>query len=59
MDNHQFIPTWALMGLMKLGSKLPLKTQLMTGKTIGNILYPLLSGFRKIAFVNISKCFPI
>ncbi len=54
----KFIPTWALIGLMKLGAKLPLRTQLMMGKIIGRILYPLLSKFRKIAFVNISKCFP-
>jgi KDO2-lipid IV(A) lauroyltransferase len=54
----KFIPTWALIGLMKLSAKLPLKTQLMMGKIIGRILYPLLSRFRKIAFVNISKCFP-
>ncbi len=54
----KFIPTWALFGLMKLSAKLPLKIQLMMGKIIGRILYPLLSRFRKIAFVNISKCFP-
>ncbi len=54
----KFIPTWALIGLMKLSAKLPLKIQLMMGKIIGIILYSLLSRFRKIAFVNITKCFP-
>ncbi|QKQ23784.1 lipid A biosynthesis acyltransferase [Candidatus Ruthia endofausta] len=54
----KFIPTWTLIGLMKLSAKLPLKIQLMMGKIIGRILYLLLSRYRKIAFVNITKCFP-
>ncbi len=54
----KFLPTWALIGLMKLGAKLPFKTQVTLGKAIGILLYPLLSRFRNIAFVNISRCFP-
>ena len=63
MNNRQFyhpkfLPTWLLIGLMKLGAKLPFKVQIMIGKIMGLALYPLLNRFRKIAFINISHCFP-
>ncbi|MDC9726357.1 MAG: lipid A biosynthesis acyltransferase [Candidatus Thioglobus sp.] len=54
----KFLPTWILIGLMKLGAKLPFKIQVSLGKVIGIMLYPLLSRFRNIAFINISRCFP-
>ncbi|SMN17006.1 Lipid A biosynthesis lauroyl acyltransferase [uncultured Candidatus Thioglobus sp.] len=54
----KFIPTWILIGLMKLGAKLPFKVQIFLGKVMGLLLYPILSRFRKIAFTNISRCFP-
>ena len=54
----KFLPTWLLIGLMKLGAKLPFSIQVMIGKIMGTALYPLLSRFRKIAFINISRCFP-
>ena len=54
----KFLPTWLLIGLMKLGAKLPFSVQVMIGKIMGMALYPLLSRFRKIAFINISRCFP-
>jgi lipid A biosynthesis lauroyl/palmitoleoyl acyltransferase len=54
----KFIPTWMLIGFMKLGAKLPFKIQIIIGKMFGILLYPLLSRFRKIAFINISLCFP-
>lgn len=63
MNNQQFyhpkfLPTWLLIGLMKFGAKLPFKVQIMIGKIMGLALYPLLGRFRKIAFINISCCFP-
>ena len=63
MNNQQFyhpkfLPTWLLIGLMKFGAKLPFKVQIMIGKIMGLALYPLLGRFRKIAFINISRCFP-
>ena len=63
MNNRQFyhpkfLPTWLLIGLMKLGAKLPFRIQIVIGKTMGLALYPLLKRFRKIAFINISRCFP-
>ena len=54
----KFLPTWLLIGLMKLGAKLPFSVQVMIGKIMGTALYPLLSRFRKIAFINISRCLP-
>ena len=54
----KFLPTWLLIGLMKLGARLPFKVQVVLGKVIGSAIYPLLSRFRKIAFINISHCFP-
>jgi len=54
----KFIPTWFLIGFMKLGAKLPFKAQVFIGISVGRLLYPLLSRFRKIAFINIARCFP-
>ena len=54
----KFIPTWILIGLMKLGAKLPFAVQVMIGSVMGKMLYPILSRFRKIAFTNLSRCFP-
>ena len=54
----KFIATWVLIACMKLGAKLPFAAQVFIGIAIGRLLYPLLSRFRKIAFINISNCFP-
>ncbi|BAS67433.1 MAG: lipid A biosynthesis acyltransferase [Gammaproteobacteria bacterium] len=54
----KFIPTWILIALMKLGARLPIKTQISMGKSMGRVLYRILSKFRRIALVNIAKCFP-
>jgi len=54
----KFIPTWILIGLMKLGAKLPFNIQVVLGKAMGFLLYLTLSRFKKIAFNNISQCFP-
>jgi lauroyl/myristoyl acyltransferase len=54
----KFIPTWILISLMKLSAKLSFKTQVAIGKVIGRVLYRLLNKFRRIALINIAKCFP-
>ncbi len=54
----KFIPTWILIGLMKFGAKLPFDVQVFLGKITGRLLYPILGRFRKIAFINVSHCFP-
>ncbi len=53
----KFTLTWILIGLMKLGAKLPFHVQIFLGKVAGKLLYLLLGKFRKIAFINISHCF--
>ena len=54
----KFIPTWILIGLMKLGAILPFNIQVVLGRAMGFLLYLTLTRFRKIAFINISQCFP-
>ena len=54
----KFIPTWILIGFMKFGAKLPFTVQVAIGSLMGKMLYPILSRFRKIAFTNLSRCFP-
>ncbi|CAC9609998.1 Lipid A biosynthesis lauroyl acyltransferase (EC 2.3.1.241) [uncultured Gammaproteobacteria bacterium] len=54
----KFIPTWILISLMKLSAKLSFRTQVAIGKVIGRVLYRLLNKFRRIALINIAKCFP-
>ena len=54
----KFLPTWFLIILMKLGAKLPFSIQVVIGSAFGKLLYILLPRFKKIALVNISKCFP-
>jgi lipid A biosynthesis lauroyl/palmitoleoyl acyltransferase len=58
----KFIPTWFLIGFMKLGAKLPFKSQVLIGTGIGRLFYLMsrlekLSSRRKIAFNNIKHCF--
>ncbi|NYT28327.1 MAG: lipid A biosynthesis acyltransferase [Candidatus Thiodubiliella endoseptemdiera] len=54
----KFIPTWILISLMKLGARLSFKTQVAMGKVMGRILYRVLGKFRRIALINITRCFP-
>ena len=54
----KFLPTWLLIGLMKLGAKLSFNTQVMIGKIMGMALYRLFGRHKNIAFINISRCFP-
>ena len=51
-------PTWALLGIMRLCSMLPLSVLQLTGKLFGEIVYLLLPNRRKIAQTNIDLCFP-
>ncbi len=54
----KFIPTWILIGFMKLGAKLPFSLQVLIGKSISKPLYLLARQFRKNATINITRCFP-
>jgi lipid A biosynthesis lauroyl/palmitoleoyl acyltransferase len=54
----KYFPTWILVFLMRLSVFLPFSTQVFFGKIIGKFLYPIMSEFRKVAYINISNCFP-
>ena len=54
----KYFPTWILVFLMRLSVFLPFSTQVFFGKIIGKLLYPIMSELRKVAYTNISNCFP-
>jgi len=54
----KYWPTWLGLGVLRLFSFLPLPVLALFGQTIGLIFYYLVSSRRKIAFRNISSCFP-
>lgn len=54
----RFWPTWALIGLSKLGSTLPISWQLAAGRALGRLGYRVLPRHRGIARRNLEICFP-
>ncbi|MDP6727774.1 MAG: LpxL/LpxP family Kdo(2)-lipid IV(A) lauroyl/palmitoleoyl acyltransferase [Gammaproteobacteria bacterium] len=54
----KYFPTWILVFLMRLSVFLPFSTQVFFGKIIGKLIYPIMSELRKVAYTNISNCFP-
>ena len=54
----KYLPTWILILLMKIGALVPFRMQVFLGKNIGKLFYPLFSTVRKVATINIQKCFP-
>lgn len=54
----KFLPTWFLIILMRLGAKLSFGMQIAIGTVFGKLLYLTLPHFKKIAHINIGKCFP-
>ena len=50
--------TWILILLMRVSVFIPFRLQVFIGKMIGKLIYPIMSEFRKIAYSNISHCFP-
>ena len=54
----KFFPTWILILLMRIGVFIPFSTQVIIGRTIGKVMYPLMSKLRSTAYSNISHCFP-
>ncbi len=54
----KLLPTWLLIALMKIGAKLPFNIQIAIGTIFGKLLYLVLPRFKKIAHINITKCFP-
>jgi len=54
----KFFPTWILILLMRIGVFIPFSVQVIIGKAIGKLIYPLMSKLRSTAYSNISHCFP-
>ena len=54
----KFFPTWILILLMRVGVFIPFSIQVIIGRTIGKVMYPLMSKLRSTAYSNISHCFP-
>ena len=54
----KFFPTWILILLMRIGVFIPFRAQVIIGRTIGKVMYPLMSKLRSTAYSNISHCFP-
>jgi len=54
----KYLPTWILILLMKVGAFIPFKMQVFLGKNMGKLFHPLFSRFRKIAIINVQRCFP-
>ena len=54
----KYLPTWILILLMKIGVFIPFRIQVFLGKNMGKLFHPLFSRFRKIATINVQRCFP-
>ena len=54
----KFFPTWILILLMRIGVFIPFSAQVIIGRIIGKVMYPLMSKLRSTAYSNISHCFP-
>jgi KDO2-lipid IV(A) lauroyltransferase len=54
----RFWPTWAVLGIMRLGAALPPRLQLATGSLIGWLFFTLKRRERRIAARNLEICFP-
>ncbi len=50
--------TWAIIGLMWLASRLPIRAQFAVGRLLGEIAYRVLARRRHITETNIRLCFP-
>ena len=54
----KFFPTWILILLMRVGVFIPFNTQVIIGRTIGKVMYSLMSKLSSTAYSNLSHCFP-
>ncbi len=54
----KYFPTWILVFLMRLSVFLPFSVQVSLGKIIGKFLYSIMTDLKKVAYTNISNCFP-
>lgn len=56
--NPLYWPIWFLVGLLRLGSSLPYKTQISLGTLLGRLLSYFPSKIKSITQINIKLCFP-
>ena len=54
----KYWPTWLGLALLRFISFLPLPVTAVLGQGLGLLAYLLIGSRRKIAFKNISSCFP-
>lgn len=54
----RYWPTWLLLGLMRLSTRLPLSLLYAIGAAIGEIIYWIMPRRRRIARINVDLCFP-
>ena len=54
----KYFPTWILVLLMRVGVFIPFRLQVLFGKIIGKLIYPVMTELRKTAYSNVSNCFP-
>ena len=54
----KYFLTWILVLLMRVGVFVPFRLQVLFGKIIGKLIYPVMTELRKTAYSNISNCFP-
>lgn len=54
----KYWPYWIAFGFLRLAICLPFSWQLKIGRGLGKLFFLILSGRRKVAFENISRCLP-
>lgn len=54
----RYWPTWIALGLLRLGTLLPLRGQLAVGRWLGRRLHRFMHRRRRIAATNLRLCFP-
>lgn len=51
-------PCWLIVGLLRLLTHLPYRSQIFLGKVLGGVIYVLGRSARRIARINLDLCFP-
>ena len=54
----KFYPTWILVFLMKISTRIPFKVQLKIGRLIGRLMFVFSCHLKKVAEKNLGLCFP-
>lgn len=54
----RYWPTWLALALLRVTSWLPLPLLALLGRTLGQLLYYLHAGRRRVVHINLEKCLP-